>query len=235
MNADKHRFLIGILLIMFGLSVQIYAQKTVKIKKYYQLKAGNEWRYTAPPNWKDGDYISEMKRGIPMKVGEKIYKTVLHFDATKAAKVLAYAKGKGLYYLRENFAGGQSYAVFEKPILWFPHKIEIGKEYTSESDFKKFFTDGRPLEKGTFKLKQKVTKIEDVKTAAGKFKNALSAEFETIWEFGDGTKARSENVYHYAKNVGVVKASARFIIFDKDGKELINRLVETDLKSYKVK
>ena len=38
-------------------------------------------------------------------------------------------------------------------------------------------------------------------------------------------------IYHYAPYVGVVKAIARFILYDREGLETVNRLVETDLKS----
>ena len=49
--------------------------------------------------------------------------------------------------------------------------------------------------------------------------------------FDDGRQARSETIYHYAPHVGVVRAIARFILYDGEGLETLNRLVETDLKS----
>ena len=39
--------------------------------------------------------------------------------------------------------------------------------------------------------------------------------------------------YHFAKDVGVVKASARFILL-MNNKELVNRLVKPELKTYKL-
>ena len=50
-------------------------------------------------------------------------------------------------------------------------------------------------------------------------------------EFDDGRQARSETIYHYAPYIRVVKAIACFILYDGEGLETVNRLVETDLKS----
>ncbi|MBD1838520.1 hypothetical protein H6F78_09105 [Coleofasciculus sp. FACHB-64] len=49
--------------------------------------------------------------------------------------------------------------------------------------------------------------------------------------FDDGRQACSETIYHYALYVGVVKVIACFILYDGEGLETVNRLVETDLKS----
>ncbi|MBD2125041.1 hypothetical protein NDI39_30025 [Microcoleus sp. ZQ-A2] len=54
---------------------------------------------------------------------------------------------------------------------------------------------------------------------------------EVYWMFDDGRQACSETIYHYAPHVGVVRAIARFILYDGEGLETVNRLVETDLKS----
>lgn len=72
------------------LSVSATSQ-TLKIKDYYRLKAGNSWNYAAPPTWK-GDYISAMEIGDKANFEGKIFNSVLHFDATKAAKILAFVK-----------------------------------------------------------------------------------------------------------------------------------------------
>lgn len=68
------------------------------LSDYYPISNGNTWRYTAPEGWKDGDYISSIKKeenqlfAIHKKYGLDIpavlksnsnndfYK---HFDATK--------------------------------------------------------------------------------------------------------------------------------------------------------
>ena len=202
---------------------------------------------SAPTGWKDGDYISNIvldknnfastysidPRWDAPTVGDYSTNTFKHYDATKAAKLLRIEDGN-IYYIGEELSGRESFISFEKPILWFPKKVEIGQKLNETRNFTRYFKNGKILE-GKFQITQEIVKQEIVSVTAGKFKKALRIESETFWDLGDGTKARSENVYHYAKNVGVVKASARFIIFDKDGKEIINRLVETDLKSYKVK
>ena len=227
MNTDKHRFFLVICLILFPLS--IFAQ-TVKIEQYYQLKGGNSWNYVAPPTWK-GDYISLMESGNDFQFDGKNYQTVNHFDATKAAKILAFVKGKGIVYFGENFAD-KTFVRFDMPQIWFPEKVKLGTETNIETGFTRTLTDGKTT-RGTYKLTQKYVSIEDVKVTAGEFKKCLRIESESYWELGDGREAKTISVYHYAKKVGVVKASARFIII-KDGKETINRLIETDLKSYKI-
>lgn len=221
-------FFSTIILLVF--SVGIFAQ-TVKIKDYYQLNGGNSWNYTAPPTW-NGDYISVMGKGSEISFAGKNYPSVLHFDATKAAKILVLVNGKGLIYFGENFAD-KTFVRFDNPLLWFPEKLKIGQEIKLESGLTRTLADGKTI-RGTYKLNQKIVGFEDMKVTAGDFKKALRIESETFWDLGDGRKARSINTYHYAKNIGVIKASARFIIINSEGKEIINRLVETDLKSYKI-
>jgi hypothetical protein len=221
--------MLKILFYLVILSVSITAQ-TFKIKDYYQLKEGNSWNYTAPITWK-GDYISRMEAGekIPFNEENNYQPTINHFDATNAAKILLFIKNKGIYYIGENFADNTKIR-FDKPILWFTKNIKIGQETDVEMPLTRTLSDGKTV-KGNYKLKQKIVSVEDVIVTAGKFKKCLKIESETFWDLGDGRKARSINTYHYAKNVGVVKASARFIIINKEGKETINRLIETDLKS----
>ena len=223
--------IILVIAFIFIFIITISAQ-TFKIKDYYQLADGNEWRYTAPPNWKDGDYVSNMKAGEMWKLNGKDITTIKHFDATKAAKVLTFVKGEGLYYLREEFANNDGYAEFDKPLLWFSEKFKLGNKTEIDTGFTRHFKDGK-TSRGTYKLTQHIVRLEDMTVSAGTFKNALRIESESYWNLGDGREAKTINVYHYVKNVGVIKASARFIIL-KDGKETINRLVETDLKSYKI-
>lgn len=221
----------NILIFTLGFSVITVSAQTFKIRDFYQLEAGNSWNYTAPPTW-NGDYVSRMETGETVEFAGKKYPSVLHFDATNAAKILAFVKGKGLIYFGENFADKTSVR-FDTPLLWFPEKLKIGQIINLESGFTRTLTDGKTL-RGSYKLTQKIAALEDVKVTAGEFKKTLRIESETFWDLGDGRKARSINTYHYARNVGVVKASARFIIINAEGKEIINRLVETDLKSYKV-
>jgi len=229
MPTDKYRW---IFLIFPGLilSVSISAQ-TFKAQDFYQLADGNEWRYVAPPAWK-GDYVSRMESGSEMPIGGRNYPSVLHFDATGAAKILVDVKGKGIYFFGENFAD-KTFVRFDAPVLWFPEKLKIGDEQSVRQNFTRTFADGKTA-RGTFSLKQKIAAVEAIKTSAGDFKKTLRIESETFWDLGDRRKAKTQNVYHYARGVGVVKASARFIIVNGEGKETINRLVETDLKSYQI-
>jgi hypothetical protein len=229
MNTNKHRLFLILCLLVFSLSA---SAQTLKIAEYYQLNSGNSWNYVAPPTWK-GDYISLMETGSDFRIDGKNYSTISHFDATKAAKILAFVKGKGIVYFGENFAD-KTFVRFDLPQVWFTEKVKIGTEINIETPFTRTLTDGK-TNRGTYKLKQKYVSEETVKVTAGEFKKCLRIESESFWDLGDGRKARTVSIYHYAKNVGVVKASARFIIINAEGKETINRLVETDLKSYKVK
>jgi hypothetical protein len=212
------------------LSISATAQ-TLRIKDYYQLKEGNSWNYIAPPTWK-GDYISQMETGSDFRIDGKNYSTISHFDATKAAKILAFVKEKGILYFGEDFAD-KTFVRFDKPQVWFPEKVKIGTETNIETDFTRTLTNGK-TNRGTYKLKQKYVSIEDVKVTAGEFKKCLRIESESFWDLGDGRKARTISVYHYAKNVGVVKALARFIVINLEGKETVNRLIDTDLKSFRL-
>ena len=216
---------LNLILVIFSIGV---GAQTIKITEYYQLKGGNSWNYTAPPTWK-GDYVSVMESGNEVNFEGKKYPSVLHFDATKAAKILAFVKGNGLLYFGENFADKTS-VKFDRPLLWFPEKLKIGQGIKLESGLTRTLADGKNI-RGTFQMTQKIVGFEDMTVTAGTFKKALRIESETFWDLGDGRKAKSINIYHYAKNVGVIKASARFIILNAEGKEIINRLVETDLKS----
>jgi hypothetical protein len=227
MNINKQSFSL-ILVLLFSASV--YAQ-TFKIAEYYQLKSGNKWNYVAPPSWK-GDYVSQMETGSDFRIEGKNYSTISHFDATKAAKILTFVKGKGIFYFGENFAD-KTFVRFDKPQIWFPEKVKIGTETNIETEFTRTLTDGK-TNRGTYTLKQKYVSVEDVKVTAGEFKKCLRIESESFWDLGDGRKARTVSIYHYAKNVGAVKASARFIIINAEGKETVNRLIETDLKNFRV-
>jgi hypothetical protein len=232
MNTEEHRFfwLAGILLVL----VVAANGQTIKIKDYYPIADGNEWRYTAPPGWKDGDYVSKIERDPEVTHWDKTDspKRFFHYDATRAAKLLS-VDANGITYVSELFANNDGSAVFDKPILWFPAKLKVGETERRESGFTRSFKDGK-TGRGTYRLTQKAAGFQDVTVPAGTFKKALLIESESFWDLGDGRTAKTVSVYHYAKKVGVVKASARFIIM-KDGKETINRLVETDLKSYKLK
>ena len=234
--------LICILLLFAG---SLSAQKSFKTSDYYPLADGNEWRYVAPPGWKDGDYISRIVLAKynfasthsinPLHCDfspDSTSNTFKHYDATKAAKLLRIENGN-IYHVGEEMAGRKSYVWFEKPILWLESKLRIGKRLDETRGFTQYFSDGKSS-KGKYRITQRIAKREAVETTAGKFRRALRIESETFWELGDGRKARSENVFHYVKKVGVVKASARFVIISKEGKELINRLVETDLKNAKI-
>jgi hypothetical protein len=236
MNTDKRRYLLIIFTIIFS---SVVSAQTFKIKDYYQLKDGNSWNYVAPPTWK-GDYISRIEKQFYIglnfgNVEDEILKqkgTFYHYDATNAAKILHFGKKREIIYDGEIFADG-SQVRFNKPITLFPNKFKIGNEIKAESNFVRILKD-ESIIRGTFELTQKIVSLEDVKVTAGEFKKCLRIESESFWDLGDGRKARTISVYHYAKNVGVVKASARFIIINSEGKETINRLIETDLKSYKI-
>ncbi len=53
----KRIFLLSSLLFV----IASYGQATFSIADYYPLAYQNEWRYTAPENWKEGDYISKIE------------------------------------------------------------------------------------------------------------------------------------------------------------------------------
>jgi hypothetical protein len=206
-----------LLLLLWGL-----AAKKVPIADYYPLKPGTRWTYTPPPD--KPDYISRVEKG-------ETAGTVLHYDATNAAKVLRYDRRKGILYLGEIFNDG-SKVVFSKPFYWFNAYLRQGDSVNLTTPYQKYETDGRITE-GNFTLSQKVIGFEDVTLSNGKqYMQCLRIDFNTHWTFADGRQARSINSYHFAKGIGPVKASARFIITSPEGKELINRLVETDLKKF---
>lgn len=239
MNINKKRWFFA-LLIGLLLFTSVSAQ-TFRIKDFYQLVDGNEWRYTAHTGWKDGDYISRIEKkkitatnyGNPKENRQRQENTFYHYDATNAAKILHLGKKGEIFYDGEVFADG-SKVDFTKQVLWFPKKVKIGDEMKAETSFVRTFKD-ETVVRGTFKISQKIASLEDVQVSAGEFKKTLRIESETFWDLGDGRKARSINIYNYAKNIGVVKASARFIIINEEGREIINRLIETDLKSYKIR
>lgn len=144
MDTDKHRFKIALFLLLSAyFSLLTVSGQTIKITDYYPIADGNEWRYTAPPGWKDGDYVSAMRgeggggHGFPQRlVVQQPLKDgtpalsgdiIKHFDATKAAKILAYVEGRGIYYLREEFANNDGSAEFDRSILWFPETLKSAR------------------------------------------------------------------------------------------------------------
>ena len=216
----------------------------IKIRDYYPLAHTNEWRYTAPEGWKDGDYISRisadsthfsrfLKKQDTSVTYTKSRATLsfLHFDATGAAKMLQLDR-QGLHYVGELFADGRSFVLFDEPVLWFPATFTLGMETQVETGFTRFYDSGETT-RGQFMLSQKIAGFESVTVPAGTFKNCIRVDFTNDWDFGKGAVARSENSYHHAPAVGVVKASARFII-KKNEKTLIDRLVTPDLKKYRL-
>ncbi|QLG45048.1 hypothetical protein [Costertonia aggregata] len=225
--------------------IKMISQEPFSITDFYPIADQNEWRYTAPDGWKDGDYISKIEEvlggftrlftdfkgedGKGLFILDEEAKTFRHYDATKASKLLSVGKN-GIFYHGETFSSDGSIAVFEKPIHWFKAQEKKGSKLDIKVNYTRFYKDGSQR-KGVFTLIQEIVQNEDITVLAGDFKNCLRIEFDTNWDLGDGTVAKSFNVYHHAKNVGVVKASARFIIL-KNGNEIINRLVEPDLKSY---
>lgn len=236
----------GLMVILLLLTqVSLLGQEFFLIEDYYPIADKNEWRYVAPEGWKDGDYISKVvavpNRFVPLfgeikdENGESLFqlttddKTFRHFDATKASKLLS-VNENGVVYHGETFSSDGSIAVFESPIAWFKEKEHIGSRLSEDRKYIRYYKDGTTRE-GIFTITQTISKKEDVRTPAGEFKNCLRIEFDTYWDLGEGMEAKSINVYHHAKDIGVVKASARFIIL-KNGAEIINRLVEPDLKSY---
>ncbi|MCS7018713.1 MAG: hypothetical protein RMJ87_01240 [Cytophagales bacterium] len=197
------------------------AQK-VRIADYYPLRPGTRWTYTPPPD--KPDYISRIERG-------ETPATVWHYDATNAAKVLRFDRKRGILYGGEIF-NDRSKVVFQQPFYWFAARLRKGDSLQITTPFQKYETDGRITE-GTFSLRQKIVGFEDVTVSNGQhYAQCMRVDFSTHWTFSDGRQARSINVYYFAKGIGPVKASARFIIISPEGKELINRLVETDLKKF---
>lgn len=237
----KYFYLILVVLLSVHLN-DAFGQEILKLNDYYPVADGNTWRYTAPEGWKDGDYISriEIKENlldsiyrkygldIPSQLNRNntFYK---HYDATKTAKLLVLNED-GLWYFGEAFSNKGGTVLFDEPILWFSSEFVIGDSIKEERNFTRYYNDGTSL-RGTFWITQKMEAEETVSVPAGTFKDCLRIVFDTYWDFGNGSEAKSINVYHYSNQVGVVKASARFIIL-KNKKELINRLVEPDLKSY---
>lgn len=202
-------------------SSDLVAQK-VRIADYYPLKPGTRWTYTPPPD--KPDYVSRIEKG-------ETPATVWHYDATNAAKVLRFDRKKGILYGGEIFSD-RSKVIFQQPFYWFAARLRQGDSLHASTPFQKHETDGRITE-GTFTLNQKIVGFEDVTVSNGQFfPQCLRVDFNTHWVFADGRQARSINTYHFAKGIGPVKASARFIIISPEGKELINRLVETDLKKF---
>jgi len=210
--------------------------KEYSLKDYYQLADGNEWHYTAPPIWR-GDYISQIKAAPDIKLNKETPKGLpeqftgfRHLDATKAAKALVYLPDEGIFYARQEFADGDSYAEFDAPVFFLPDKLRVGQKVEADRYFTRIYKNGNTA-RGRFKLKQTVTVVEDATVKAGTFKECLRIESEIYWELGDGQKMRSINTHHYAPNIGVVKTSSRFFSINEDGKETANRLIETELKS----
>ncbi|WP_350284605.1 hypothetical protein [uncultured Croceitalea sp.] len=239
---------VGILIILFLLThLSIMSQEFFLMEDYYPIAAKNEWRYQAPEGWKDGDYISKIvvvsNRFVPLfsefedETGESLFQlieddcTFRHFDATKASKLLS-VNEKGIFYHGETFSSDGSIAVFEKPIHWFSRIGKIGDTLNVKRNYIRYYRGGTQ-QNGVFTLTQEITRKEDVSVPAGIFKDCLRIEFDTYWDLGEGMEAKSINVYHHSKDVGVVKASARFVVL-KNGVEIINRLVEPDLKSYRL-
>lgn len=213
------RLLLHCLLLL--LASEAVAQK-VRIADYYPSQPGTRWIYTPPPD--KPDYISRIEKG-------ETENTVWHYDATNAAKVLTFDKRRGLLYLGEIF-NDRSKVVFEKPFYWFAGQVRRGDSLYTTTPYRKYETDGR-ITAGTFTLSQKIVGFEDVTVSNGQiYRQCMRVDFNTHWTFADGRQAKSINVYYFAKGIGPVKASARFIIISPEGKELINRLVETDLKKF---
>ncbi|WP_448518100.1 hypothetical protein [Rhodoflexus sp.] len=215
----KFRLFLLLLLLPLGIAAQ-----KVRIADYYPLKPGTRWTYTPPPD--KPDYISRIEQG-------ETAGTVWHYDATNAAKILRYDRKKGILYSGEIF-NDRSKVIFQEPFYWFAARQAKGDTLLVRTPYKKYETDGRITE-GIFTLSQKIAGFEDVILSNGKqYLKCLRVDFNTHWTFADGRQAQSINVYHFAKNIGPVKASARFIIVSPEGKELINRLVETDLKKFEI-
>jgi len=205
------------------LPAALLAQR-IRIADYYPLRVGNRWIYKAPPD--KPDYVSRIEKG-------ETAGTVRHYDATNAAKVLRFEPKKGIRYEGEIFNDG-SKVIFEKPFYWFSDRMKKDDSLYVSTPYRKYEIDGRITE-GTFTISQKIVGFEDVTTTEGKsYKKCLRVDFTTHWTFADGRQAKSINIYHFAKDIGAVKASARFIIISPEGKEIINRLVETDLKKFEV-
>ena len=230
------------------LSYLISCNEEIRIGDYYPIAHLNEWRYSAPEGWHEVDYISSIKEDA---LGfEQYYKasstieikhrsfygglwdenrSFLHYDATKAAKLL-HVNSNGIYYIGELFSGAESFVLFERPIHWFSNSCKVGDALNESRDYTRFYKDGTSDE-GVFKITQTISKKESVVAHSASFQECLRVEFDTFWQLSETSQALSENVYHYAKHVGVVKADARFIILNND-KEVINRLIQTKLKDF---
>ena len=240
---------IGFLLWIF-LSTLLSAQETINVFSYYPIVDKNEWRYTAPEGWKDGDYISRIEKDDQhfdrfynrtknrkeiheSYIGESLSTghSYLHFDATNAAKIL-HTNVQGIYYIGELFSDQESFVLFDEPILWFAASSFISQEINETRDYTRYYEDGH-TDRGVFSISQVITGKESATVSSGTNTDCLRIDFDTSWQLSPSQTATSSNIYHYARNVGVVKASARFIIRQNE-QEVINRLVEPDLKAFKV-
>lgn len=231
-------------------TIGLSCQRVFDTEQYYPIADANEWRYTAPEGWAEGDYISKIQEdkghfadlfSTQIKRYEE-HKTNFvehwnrvrsfkHYDATKSAKLLHLINGE-IFYIGEFLSGDNSTVIFDQPILWFESSIHLGQKLNETRAFSKFNSD-QSTTHGTFTIEQVVKKLERITTSSGEYYDCLRIEFDTHWDFGKGSEAKSLNTYHYAPNVGVVNATARFIILQND-KEVINRLIQTDLKSHSI-
>ena len=230
------------------LALFLSAGEEHKTSDYYPIAHLNEWRYNAPEGWHEGDYISSIvKDELDFERYYKVSSTIekqhksyygalwdenrsyLHYDATKAAKLL-HVNGNGIYYVGELFSGDDSFVLFDNPIHWFAENSKVGDTLEESRNYTRFYKDGASDE-GVFRITQTISKNERVNAVSTSFQDCLRVEFDTFWQLSETSQAISENVYHYAKHVGVVKADARFIILN-NGKEVINRLIQTKLKDF---
>lgn len=238
-------------LILLSLSIKASCQDDLfNIIEYYPIADQNEWRYVAPDGWKDGDYISSIKEDTThfrkyynhdQDIFNAHQRTIgaawqqssffLHYDATKAAKMLV-VNELGIFHVGEIFAGAASFLFFDRPILWLPALIAQEEQLEENRNYKRFYPDGK-IDTGTYRITQSISGLEPTSTASGHYAHCMRINSETFWQLSDHQTAQSFNSYHYAHNVGVVKASARFII-NTNGEEIINRLIETDLKKFKI-
>lgn len=226
------------------LAISCKPEKTTSTTDYYPIADNNEWRYTAPDGWKDGDYISRIEEDSQLvrSMFDRAKKQnnwtpqvdprntfFRHYDATKASKIITEDES-GIWYLGETFASDSSFVLFDEAILWFEKDWKVGHKLKEKREFTRYFSNDS-IAQGTFQIRQELINLENVLTPLKIFEQAMCVGFDTHWDFLDGNEAKSENVYHYAPEVGVVMAYARFILL-KNGKEYLNRLVTPKLKNY---
>ncbi|MBZ9577934.1 hypothetical protein KJA13_02760 [Patescibacteria group bacterium] len=180
------------------------------------MDVGFEWQYQGW-HFLEGKKGSEINSVSAIASKEKLNnKEAYLFQPDKDRFPIFYysLEGEGIYLYKIKEA--DRYIICSSGLLFFPRRLQIGREYNSYSKMQVYDTKDRLIEEGIIEREVKLEGTEDISVPAGRFKNCL--KISTFFVFKAKTALRITEELFLAKGIGNVQVKEKILFIGSTGK-----------------